>query len=156
MIGFKMDEMMIGTHTFSSGSSIGKELPLNFSLTWGNANLIRFLNPGSDEFLVNCAKGFITVGGLANKADCTGVLKLMYFSKRKIRYELDFKGDDGRLYRYVGEKVNIWPWNLHRTHVTCYGTITDIMMEKVISSSVVYFPLREMFDFLMSLRLVKS
>jgi hypothetical protein len=156
MVGFKMDELMVGTHTFSNGSFDGRELPLNFSLTWGNGNLLKFLNPGSDEFLKSEAKGFITVGGLVNKADCKGSLKLMYFSERKIRYELNFKGDDGRAYRYVGEKVNIWPWNLHKTHVTCYGTITDATTEKIISSSVVYFPLREMLDFLMSTRLVRS
>jgi hypothetical protein len=156
MVGFRMDEMMIGTHTFSDGSCGGRELPLNFSLTWGNSSLIKFLNPRSEEFLVSSAKGFITVGGLANKADCKGCLKLMYFSGRKIRYELDFKGDNERAYRYVGEKVNIWPWNLHRTHVTCYGTITDVLTEKIISSSVVYFPLREMYDFLISFRFVKS
>ena len=156
MVGFKMDEIMVGTHTFSDGSFEGRELPLNFSLTWGNENLVKFLNPRSDEFLMNSAKGFITVGGLANKADCTGTLRLMYFSERKIRYELDFRGDNGRAYRYAGEKVNIWPWNLHKTHVTCYGTITDLATEKIISGSVVYFPLREMLDFLKSTRLVKS
>ncbi|HEY9162388.1 MAG TPA: hypothetical protein VIS94_15025 [Desulfomonilia bacterium] len=156
MVGFKMDEIMIGTHTFSDGSYGGRELPINFSLTWGNGDLFKFLNPRSKEFLVSSASGFITVGGLVNKADCKGYLKLMYFSERKIRYELDFKGDDDRGYRYVGEKVNIWPWNLHRTHVTCYGTISDMATEKIISSSIVYFPLREMYDFLKSLRLVKS
>jgi hypothetical protein len=156
MVGFKMDELMVGTHTFSDGSFEGRELPLNFSLTWGNSNLLRFLNPGSGEFLSSDAKGFITVGGLANKADCSGSLKLMYFSGRKIRYELNFSGDDGRAYMYVGEKINIWPWNLHKTHVTCYGTITDVETEKIISSSVVYFPVREMPDFLKSARLVKS
>ena len=156
MVGFKMDELMVGTHTFSNGSFEGRELPLNFSLTWGNRNLFKFLNPGSDEFLSSDANGFIAVGGLANKADCTGSLKLMYFSERKIRYELNFTGDDGMAYRYVGEKVNLWPWNLHKTHVTCYGKITDKKTGKIISNSVVYFPLREMLDFLMSTRLVKS
>lgn len=156
MVGFKMDELMVGTHTFSNGSFEGRELPLNFSLTWGNVNLLKFLNPGSGEFLNSDANGFITVGGLANKADCTGSLKLMYFSERKIRYELNFTGDDGMAYRYVGEKVNLWPWNLHKTHVTCYGTITDKKTGKIISNSVVYFPMREMLDFLISARLVKS
>jgi hypothetical protein len=156
MIGFKMDELMVGTHTFSNGAFEGRELPINFSLTWGKGNLLKFLNPGSSEFLKSEAKGFITVGGLANKADCEGFLKLMYFSERKIRYELNFTGDDGMAYRYVGEKVNLWPWNLHKTHVTCYGTITDKKTGKIISNSVVYFPLREMLDFLMSARLVKS
>jgi hypothetical protein len=156
MIGFKMDEIMVGTHTFSDRPLASPQLPMNFSITWGNDNLLKFVNPGSDEFLFSCAKGFITVGGMANKADCIGTLKLMYFSERKIRYELDFKGDDGKAYKYIGEKVNLWPWNLHKTHMTCYGTITDNESGKVVSTSVVYFPFRELLNFIMSARLVKS
>lgn len=156
MIGFKMDELMVGTHTFSDISHNGKEYPLNFSLTWGSPDLLKFLNPSSEEFLSSRVKGFITAGGLANKADCNGTLRLMYFTKRKIRYELDFKGDNGRAYKYVGEKVNLWPWNLHKTHVTCYGNIKDIETGKIISISLVRFPYRETLDFIMSARLVKS
>jgi hypothetical protein len=156
MIGFKMDESMMGTHTFSDGSHEGKQLPINFFLTWGCSNISKFLNPSSPAFFSSTAKGFITVGGLADKADCAGKLELMYFTKRKIRYELDFTGDDGRAYKYVGEKVNLWPWNLHKTHFTCYGTITDVETGNIISSSVVYFPYRQLKDFVMSARLVKS
>jgi len=156
MIGFKMDELMVGTHTFSDGSHKSKEYPLNFSLTWGSPDLLKFLNPSSEDFLSSRVKGFITVGGLANKADCNGTLKLMYFTKRKIHYELDFKGNNDRAYKYVGEKVNLWPWNLHKTHVTCYGTIKDIETGKIISNSLVHFPYRETLDFIMSARLVKT
>jgi len=156
MIGFKVDELMVGTHTFSDGSFDGKELPLNFSITWGSRDLFKFLNPRSDKFLNSEARGFITVGGLAGKADCEGTLRLMYFSGRKIRYELGFKGDNGRSYSYTGEKLNLWPWNLHRTHLTCYGTISDCGTGKIISKSVVRFPLRVMPGFLMSARLVKT
>jgi len=156
MIGFTMDETMTGTHAFSDGSYEGRQLPLSFFLTWGSSNLTEFLNPFSPGFFTSTANGFITVGGLADKADCTGKLELMYFSKRKIRYELDFTGDNSKAYKYVGEKLNLWPWNLHKTHFTCYGTITDIEAGKIISSSIVYFPYRQLIDFLMSARLVKS
>jgi hypothetical protein len=154
MIGIKIDEIMIGTHRFANGDVT--ERPLIFSLTWGNNNLLNFLNPFSPEFLVSEAKGMITVGGLVNKADCSGSLKLLYFNGRKIRYELEFKDDNGRKYRYVGEKVNIWPWNLHKTHVTCYGTIREIATGMEISRSVIYFPLREMVPFVLSARLTRA
>lgn len=156
MIGFKINEMMTGSHTFANGSFKGEEMPLKFSLTWGNKSLLKFLNPASKEFLESNASGFITVGGLADNASCAGLLKLMYFTKRKIRYELDFNGDDGRAYKYVGEKINIWPWNIHRTHFTCYGTITDVETGKIISSSVVYFPFKEIAGFILSARIVRQ
>jgi len=154
MIGMKVDEIMVGTHYFANGDV--RRRPLIFSLTWGNKSLLRFLNPLSPEFLSSEAKGMITVDGLVNKADCSGTLKLMYFQGRKIRYELEFQDDGGRRYRYVGEKVNIWPWNLHKTHVTCYGTIKEIATDMEISRSVVHFPLRELVPFVLSTRLTKS
>lgn len=156
MLGFKLDELMTGTHHFT-GNFTGKgekngERPLLFNITWGNGNLFQFLNPFSRQFFFNEARGVITVDGLVNKADCTGTLHLLYFTQRKIRYELDFKDDDGRPYRYVGEKRNLWPWNLHKTHVTCYGTVTDLTSGSVISESVVYFPYRETPAFILSFR----
>jgi hypothetical protein len=153
MVGFTMDEIMVGTHRF-----VGQEddHPMHFNITWGNKNLLVYLNPFSREFLYAEAKGIITVGGLVNKADCMGSLKLLYFTERKIRYVLEFSNEQGRRYRYVGEKVNIWPWNLHTSHVTCYGTITELATGKVVSKSIVYFPLRELLTFIRSSRLVYS
>jgi len=154
MIGMKIDEIMVGTHCFANGDV--RRRPMIFCLTWGHKNLLRFLNPLSPDFLSSEARGMITVEGLVNKADCSGTLKLLYFNGRKIRYELEFQDDSGRRYRYVGEKVNIWPWNLHKTHVTCYGTIKEIATDMEISRSVVHFPLRELVPFALSARLTKT
>jgi len=158
MIGFKLDELMTGSHHFTdgvtdNGQDSAGERPLLFSITWGNRSLIRFLNPFSEQFLLNEARGVITVDGLVRKAPCTGSLRLLYFTERKIRYELDFQDQAGRSYRYVGEKRNIWPWNIHKTHVTCYGTVTDLASGREISRSVVYFPYRQIPAFLLSFRL---
>ncbi|MEA2102174.1 MAG: hypothetical protein U9P80_06325 [Thermodesulfobacteriota bacterium] len=153
MVGFKVDEIMVGTHRFVSGKGTEGEQPLHFSITWGNKNLLEFLNPFSDEFLFSRVRGFITVKGLVDRADCEGSLHLMYFNGRKIRYELDFTADDGKAYRYVGEKTNIWPWNIYRTHRTCYGTVTPVSSGDRISDSVVYFPYREAIGFVLSARL---
>lgn len=151
MIGFKIDELMTGTHRFTDKP--GTERPMLFSLTWGSDSLLKFLNPFSRNFLLSQATGFITVDGLVDKAECSGTLHLRYFSGRKIVYELFFQDEKGVNYRYVGEKLNLWPWNLYRTHFTCYGTITDLSNGKVISESVVYFPYREIFPFACSFRL---
>ncbi|ABW66802.1 hypothetical protein [Desulfosudis oleivorans] len=151
MIGFKLNELMTGTHRLSDDPE-GGERPLTFALTWGNSSLLQWANPFSDRFLWNEARGWITVDGLVEKADCKGSLHLLYFSGRKIRYDLVFNDEQGRAYRYVGEKRNIWPWNLHRTHVTCYGTVTELETGKVISESIVYFPWRQGLTFLFSFR----
>lgn len=152
MIGFTLDELMTGNHRFTDDRQ-GVDRPLTFALTWGNSNLFRWANPFSDQFLWNETRGVITVDGLVEKADCKGTLHLLYFSGRKIRYELFFSDEQGRAYKYIGEKVNLWPWNLHKTHVTCYGTVTDLETGKIISESVVYFPYRESLAFICSFRL---
>ncbi|MBU0992479.1 MAG: hypothetical protein KJ737_08305 [Proteobacteria bacterium] len=153
MIGFKLDEVMTGTHEFSEVGWPKGMHPFHYSLTWGNQNLLNFLNPFSKEFLSSETKGIITIGGLVNKAVCQGTLQMLYFSERKIRYDFTFKDNKGAPYRYVGEKINLWPWNLHKTHVTCYGTVTHLDTGKNISTSVVYFPYREIIPFIFSFRL---
>ncbi len=152
MLGFKMDEIMVGTHTFRGKDHPTGESPLHYSLTWGNRSLFKFLNPFSKEFLSSETRGFITIGGLVEKATCSGSLKMLYFTERKIRYDLTFKDPNGKSYRYVGEKVNLWPWNLHKTHVTCYGVVTDLDTGEEMSDSVVYFPYRETIPFIFSFR----
>ncbi len=150
MTGFTVDEVMVGYHRFVSAS--GKH-PLHFSLSWGNQSLSAFLNPFSGQFLCSRARGIITVGGLADKARCEGLLQLKYFSDRSIRYELNFKDEQGRAYCFVGEKLNLWPWNLYRTHVICYGRIFDQITGALLSESTVRFPYRELLPFVRSFRL---
>jgi hypothetical protein len=147
--GFKIDEIMAGSHR-----PIGRDedLPMHFNITWGHKNLIEYLNPFSPEFLRAEAAGVITIDGLVKKTECTGSLKLLYFTERKIRYELYFADEQGRTYRYLGEKINILPWNLHKSHFTCYGTITERETGTVISSCVVRFPFRELMTFIRSIR----
>lgn len=153
MGGFRMDEIMVGTHRFADSED---ERPMLFHLSWGHPRPAIFYNPFSPEFLCARARGVITVDGLVHKADCSGNLKLLYFSGGKIRYELDFSDDQGKAYHYLGEKVNIRPWNLHRSHTTCYGTITEHDTGKVVSNSVIRFPLSELPAFLKSFRLLPS
>ena len=153
MAGFKVDEVMVGTHRI-----VGQDhdRPMHFAITWGAASILDYLNPFSAGFLLAEARGVITADGIVRRADCAGTLRLLYFTGGKIRYELDSTDLEGRAYRYVGEKVNIRPWNLHKSHTTCYGTITELASGEVVSESVVYFPLRELAAFLASVRLVRS
>lgn len=153
MIGFKMNEIMVGTHRFEGSD---EELPMLFHLTWGHRSLRAYCSPFSPDFLRADAKGIITVGGLVHKAECEGSLHLLYFTEQKVRYELAFEDGQGKAYRYVGEKVDIRPWNLHKSHTTCYGTITECGTGKVVSRSVVHFPLSELLTFLKSHRFVFS
>ncbi|MGC9043094.1 MAG: hypothetical protein ACP5KG_04480 [Myxococcota bacterium] len=150
--GFEMREVMSGTHRFENGSGPEGELPFAFNVVWGTDNLIDWINPGSDKFLVNDLKGFVTVGGLCEDAEVVGKLELRYFSEFKIRYTFEFEVN-GKRYLYIGEKVNIKPWNLPVSHTTCFGTIVEKETNRLISRSVVFFRYSTIPSFLLSFRL---
>jgi len=156
MLGFKTNEIMVGTHHFIVEGMPEGEFPMYFHISWGNKSLLRWLNPLGGEFLLNKAEGHITVGNLVEKADCYGSLELLYFTERKIRYILDFRDRNERPYRYIGEKINLWPWNLYKTHFICYGQIKDIEQNRIISKSKLYFPYREIASFILSTKLTYS
>ncbi len=152
-LGFMMDEVMSGSHHFVDGAGPSGEFPMEFRVTWGTRHMVPYLNPFGHNFMSNFLEGTVTVGGLVENAACRGTLDLKYFSEAKIRYSFNFKGPSGEPLHYVGEKVNIRPWNLHRTHTTCYGTITDLKTGKDISRSILYFRFGTIPAFIASMRL---
>lgn len=156
-VGFLVDETMAGTHRFlvdfdPGGIKAGDELPLAFEATWGHPQLERFANPLSQDFLFNVLTGSVSAGGLCEATPIKGTLELRYFKDSTIRYTFEFEAH-GLPLRYVGVKRGIRPWNLHRTHTTCYGTITDLSTDTPLSDSVVHFDLKLLASLAASLRL---
>ncbi len=152
-LGFHLTETMSGTHEFVNKAGPDGEHPMKFTVTWGTKHLSEWLNPLSHQFMSNYLQGHISVGALVDDAPCHGTLDLRYFQEAALRYTIFFKGDDGTAYKYVGEKVNLRPWNLHRTHTTCYGTITNLNSNVEISRSILHFRLDTAPSFLASFRL---
>jgi hypothetical protein len=156
-VGFRIEEKMDGTHRFLRDFPPGKvdagsELPFAFNVTWGHQDLPRYLLPGGDDFLSAEMEGYVTAGGLCLDAPLKGTLELRYFKDASVHYEFEFEAH-GRPMRYVGQKRDIRPWNLHRSHTTCYGTVTDVATGDPLSDSVVRFELGMLPTFLASLRL---
>ena len=156
-LGFRTDETMKGTHTFLQDFAPGKvtagtELPFQFTATWGNPHLEKFLNPLSGDFMFTLMEGKVTAGGLTGEAPMKGTLELRYFEDASIRYIFEFEAQQ-RAFRYVGEKTGIRPWNLHRTHTECRGTLTDLSTDEVLSESLVRFKLSQLPWFLTRFRL---
>lgn len=150
--GFQIHEVMDGTHEFVSREGPPGEFPFSFELDWGCDRLADFVNPLEKEwFFTAASRGVIRVGELVEEAPCKGTLELRYFSEAKIRYRMIFSAKDNT-YEYIGEKVGIRPWNLHRSHTTCYGVIYELESGKEISRSLSYFRLSTLPSFLMSLR----
>jgi hypothetical protein len=156
-VGFSIEEQLRGTHRFTrdlvvTHTTAGAERPLSFTARWGHHRAKDYLAPTSSEFLCAELEGEITAGGLCERAPIVGTLELRYLKDATVRYRFEFAAQD-RLWRYAGEKRGIRPWNLHRSHTTCYGRITEAGSGEVLSESVVYFELSQLPRFLSSLRL---
>lgn len=151
-VGFSMDEVMRGHHEFLPGFGPSGRLPMEIRVAWGPRSVGSFLNPLGDAFLTNDLEGTVSVDFLCRETPCRGKLELKYLSEQSIRYTFDFEVRQ-KPYQYVGEKVNIWPWNVAVSHTTCFGTLTEVDSGKLVSRSVLFFRLSTLPSFLASLRL---
>ncbi len=151
-LGFRIDETMSGVHEFEPDCGPPGIHPMEFKVTWGARDLVEWLNPNGDAFMAVELDGTVTIDGLCENTPCSGSLELKYFDEHKIRYNFTFEVDAVE-YRYVGEKVNIRPWNLPVSHTTCFGTLTEVDSGKLVSKSVTHFRMRTVPEFATSLRL---
>ncbi|MDC0230847.1 SDR family NAD(P)-dependent oxidoreductase [Aureispira] len=152
-VGFKINEVMSGEHEFVRGKK-GK-LPMEFNVEWGGKNLVDWANPFEEDFLCNDLEGTVTVGGLCENVPCKGRLELKYFTEQKIRYTFAFEVD-GQEYEYIGEKRNIYPWNLQYSHTCCFGELRKVGSQKIISNSITHFHWDTLLDFLGSFELTRE
>ncbi|MBU2488142.1 MAG: hypothetical protein KKA60_02000 [Proteobacteria bacterium] len=150
-VGFSMDEVMSGSHQFEPGMGPPGRHPFEFRVTWGPRNMAKWANPLNEEFMTQPLEGTVTVGGMCYRVPCKGTLELAYFTEGKIRYTFEVSVE-GKDYHFVGEKVNIRPWNLPVSHTTCFGTLVEKETGKLVSRSVTFFKLWRTPTFLASLR----
>ena len=151
-ITFKMDELMSGEHEFIGGAGPEGKRPFYFEATWGPKSFVEFLNPTGNEFMLNNLEGTVTIDGMGKDIPCSGSLQMKYFDEYKIVYNFDFTHDK-KEYHYIGEKVDIKPWNLHLSHTTCFGEVKEKASGKVISKSITHFHWHTLPDFLKSFRI---
>lgn len=151
-LGFAMDEVMSGEHRFEHGCGPEGKHRFEFAVTWGTPSLRAFLDPTGDRFFVTDLAGTVDVGGMGEGIPCRGTLAFRYLTDASIRYEFEFE-HGGTGYRFVGEKVDIRPWNLPFSHTTCFGTLTEAEGGRLVSRSVTHFRLWRAPGFLASLRL---
>jgi hypothetical protein len=144
---FAITETMSGRHTPVAS---GRDQPFAFEVTWGPERVRDWADPRSDRFLWNPLRGRVQAGGLFPWSPCAGSLSLDY-ARGRIVYTFDAETDTGTV-RFHGEKVNIRPWNLAFSHTTCFGTLTELESQRLLSRVVVRFRLRDLPRFAGSLR----
>ena len=153
-LGFSMDEIMQGEHEFVNGFGPEGKKRMIFKVNWGTSQLIEWLNPFGDNFMVNELEGTVSIDGLCEEAPCSGKLELKYFSEQKIKYTFEFEAA-GEDYIFIGEKRNIYPWNLPYSHTCCFGELRLKESNELVSTSITHFRLDTLPEFLSSFQIIK-
>lgn len=149
--GFRIDETMRGWHELLEEP--GRRRPFVLGCTWGPDRLGEWLDPRGAGFLWQELAGTVEAEGLtAGPAPARGTLELDYLGARRIRYRVDFPGAGGETLRFLGDKVDLRPWNLLVSHTTCTGTVSDLASGRLLSTVLLRFRLRDLPRMLLSLR----
>lgn len=146
-IGFRFEENMYGSYHLVREP--GAERRFAFHYEVASRELWRTLRSGRAE-----ATGWVEAEGLAAHAELVGFIVIKPLVARFIRYEFDFRGDDGTSYHYAGEKTIR---HLHplRTWTTLPGALYDAEGEEI-ARSLARFDTQEMGPFLRSFQLARG
>jgi hypothetical protein len=150
-IGFRMTEDMTGWHEYLPGRGPAGVQPFSFRVDWGTDRVKDCVAHDGGLHFVQSLAGTVTVGGLCDATPCRGSLDLRYLADRRLVYDFTFTVGE-TTYRWVGQKVNVRPWNLPVSHTTCFGTLTDATSGRLVSRGVVLFRLATVPAFVMSIR----
>jgi hypothetical protein len=100
-MGFRFAETMAGTIEWDAYP--GVQHPFSFEVTAEAASTRGYLQNGKAAL-----RGVVHAPPLVEVADADGTITIRPIGERIIRYELQFEGDDGKLYELVGQKDIRW------------------------------------------------
>ena len=122
----------------------GTLLPFEFTIKPHASGLVAFLL--GDPLKVG---GTVSLKGAAECVPVGGTLLLAMPLRRRLCYDLSFRGLDGALYRYVGRK-DVRYMHFVRTMTWLRGTV--FRNGEPVGSAELYFDLRDLPGFLLSFR----
>jgi hypothetical protein len=100
-MGFQFAETMAGTVEWDAQP--GVKHPFSFEVTAEAASTRTHLRDGKATL-----HGVVHAPPLAQAADAEGTITIRPLGQRIIRYELQFAGNDGKIYELVGQKDIRW------------------------------------------------
>ena len=140
MIGFTFHETMSGNCTRE-----GEQRAFSFHVDVRSGSVLQYLTDRTATL-----SGHVDIEGLANHAVLVGTIVIDPLLGRLIRYEFGFTGDDGRPYRYAGQK-DVEPRHPFDSMTTLPGEITDDKGQ-LWARALVHFDKRDLPSFLRSFR----
>lgn len=142
--GFRFAETMSGT--FATVDEPDNHRRFSFSVEARADSVLRHLRDGKTSM-----RGTLEADGLADCVPIEGTLTLAPLTKKIIRYEFSFTGDDGRPYRFEGQK-NIRFTDLRNSFTTLPGTIVNAAGDTVATAATRFDLKADLFQFLASWR----
>jgi hypothetical protein len=116
-LGFEFEEVMSGTYTRTGHPSQTGELRIQARAKAADA--LQHLRDGMVEM-----DGTLDMEKVASDVPVSGSIEIRPLTKKIIRYDFSFTGDDGRPYRFTGQK-DIRFSDFVTTMTTLNGAITD-------------------------------
>lgn len=151
MVGFAFHEIMEGSIE-RAGERFDR--PFRFEVDVSTPKLVA-------RVAMCDAEGFLRLDGLAKHAHATGRLELSPVIERRIRYVLDFTGDDGEAYRFDGSKriarFGMRPRTFLKSWTTLPGDVTHVKTGDVWGHAVLRFHVgRDLRGLVSSIRVGRS
>jgi hypothetical protein len=144
-LGFSFAETMQGSYHLLSSQT--DERAISFTIGARVAGLRQFLKDKLARI-----EGEVNVEGFAEHRPLTGTLALKLLDERRLTYDFSFRGDDGKEYRFHGQK-DVTMIALHDTMTTLPASIYDASGREI-ARAVLRFDVRgDISTFLRSWRL---
>ena len=143
-MGFKFDETMSGTYALLDTPDDHRRL--SFTARMQADSTLAHLKDGKMRLI-----GTLEMDGFADVVPIEGTLVMLPLTKKIIRYEFSFTGNDGRPYRFAGQK-DIQFTSLRKSFTTLPASITDAEGREIATAMTRFDISADMYQFATSWR----
>ncbi len=141
-LGFEFQEVMSGKYTRTGQPSHTGELRMVAKARAENA--VRHLRDG-----MVALEGTVDMEGIADDVPMSGSIEIRPLSKKIIRYDFSFTGNDGQPYRFAGQK-DIRFSDLVHSMTTLKGALTDAQGAEIATATLRFNLKADLWPFLVS------
>ena len=141
-LGFEFQEVMSGTYTRTGHPSQTGELRISARAHAGDA--LRHLRDGMATL-----EGTLDMEKIADDVPLVGTIEIKPLTKKIIRYDFSFTGNDGQPYRFTGQK-DIRFTDFVTTMTTLKGTVVDGSGQEIATATLRFDVKADFLPFLVS------
>ncbi len=141
-VGFEFQEVMSGTYTMIGHPGDQGEMRIQARVRAGD--VLRHLRDGMATL-----EGTIDMERIADDVPFSGTIEIRPLTKKIIRYELSFTGNDGQPYRFAGQK-DIRFSDFVTTMTTLVGTVANGQGAEIAKATLHFDVRSDLLPFLVS------